>query len=175
MVCATDVKLGVVSICAVLFLLDQVLLDVGRYFDWVNSGVVEPYFLTVAGHQELCEIPRDLPHNVFLGVIEDRVPSEVLEHIVSIFSVDIGAFHHVELDAKLGSCQLDFLYVVVLLSSELVGGEGQNLQAITVVLVVYLNHLLIVRGSEPSLGCDVDNQVYLRALGQLSYGRFRSV
>ena len=125
-------------------MLGQLRADVFRRYLWL----VALQHLPIAAHQELGEVPGDVRAVAFQQLVE-------LGRAVPIH-LDLG--EHREVHAVLGARELeDFLVRAGLLGAELVAGEGQDLEALALVLFVEGTQTCVL-GCEASLAGDVDHQ-----------------
>lgn len=110
-------------------------------------------------NEEFAEIPRDVFDLFGLFIIEALCRfAKSLEHGVRRFAIHVALLHQRELGAHLDSRKLnDFAVVRRLLRQELRARKSEDLHAVLIVLLVYVDQLNVTLVRESSLGGHVDD------------------
>jgi hypothetical protein len=136
-------------------LLDNLWLDL----IWIYLWVVVLNNLSLLADKELAEVPWKHMSVLLNWIVKFTVCSQPLVHLSSICSINFAFLEDWESALELVSHEIENLFVSAwLLGHELVAWECQDLEALSLILLIDFSHLCVVLLGQTSVRCHIDHE-----------------
>ena len=125
----------------------------------VNAWVHVLHVRVLGANDELGEVPGNDTCLTRVFVVELAVATQVIEHFIRVFTVNVALGKHGELGTVIFLSKLfDLLIGTRLLLSKLVAGESQYFETLVSILRVQISQHFVVGGGQASLSRNVDEE-----------------